>query len=233
MTKTTSRPGQECSEGHEMPRSQIRVCPHPPVWSKVGKKLLRVSGATRFQSSDAPPTPLVLSGWWYTNDLAKKSRWEATVRWATERGLDHIIGELGPEDFYCTSELSTYEISPLGGPMYRRWDSTEKQRPSDEDICAALQLLRIDWQAIVGSRLGEICKPVEFTGAKARRLIVEFDPQTTPPWGSWNQSSPHKEERRTFTAFRHAINAAISPLEVDHVEFDQRVPSTTGGPSRR
>lgn len=232
MTKDAAPPDQESSEEHKLSGSQIRVCPNPAVWAKVGKKLLRASGATRFQSPDAPPIPLVLSGWSHTNDLDKKSRWEETIRWASERGLDHIIGELGPEDFYCSSELSTYEISPLGGPMYRRWDSAEQQRPSDEEVRAALRHLRNDWQGIVGSRLGEICKPVEFTGAKARRLIVEFDPQTTPPWGSWNQSSPYKEERRTFTAFRHAINAAISPLEVDHVEFDPRVQSTTGGPSR-
>ena len=232
MTKVTAPPHQESREQHEMPGSQIQVCPNPAVWAKVGKKLLRASGATRFQSPDAPPIPLVLSGWWYTNDLDKKIRWEETTRWAAERGLDHIIDELGTEDFYYTSEISTYEISPVGGPMYRRWDSTEKQRPSDEEICAALKRLRTDWQAIVGSRLGEISRPVEFTGAKARRLIVEFDPQTTPPWGDWNQRSAEEDARRSFTTFRKAINAAISPLEVDHVEFDPRAPHMTGQPSR-
>lgn len=42
-----------------------------------------------------------------------------------------------------------------------------------------------------------------------------------PPWGSW-LSLARGGSRRAFTRFRAAVNAAIKPHEVDHIDFDLR-----------
>jgi hypothetical protein len=60
---------------------------------------------------------------------------------------------------------------------------------------------------------------VAFTGKKARRLLVQAEGTATPPWGGWSYRSPDEAKRRTFTRFRSAVNKAIGPHEVDHIEF--------------
>jgi hypothetical protein len=37
--------------------------------------------------------------------------------------------------------------------------------------------------------------------------------------GGWSNRSPDEAKRRTFTHFRSAVNKAINPHEVDHIEF--------------
>ena len=38
------------------------------------------------------------------------------------------------------------------------------------------------------------------------------------PWGTWTASAS-KDAKRSFTRLRASINAAISPVEVDHIDF--------------
>jgi len=76
-----------------------------------------------------------------------------------------------------------------------------------------------DWSHIVGKELASITRPLALTGKKARRLFVSADAAFIPPWGGWSHLSTQEVERRTFTQFRAAINKAIAPHEVDHIDF--------------
>ena len=106
-----------------------------------------------------------------------------------------------------------------GGPMYREWDFDPKTRPNEEDLEKWLADLALNWSDIVGHELGRSTKPLKFTGEKARRLLVSANAATRPPWGNWNSRSQIEDERWSFTRFRSAINNAISPHEVDHIDF--------------
>src|SRR5208337_1649632 len=86
------------------------------------------------------------------------------------------------------------------------------------------------WSEIVGNELASITRPLVFTGRKARRLLVLADSAITPPWGGWSHLSIQESERRTFTRFRAAINKAIAPHEVDHIDFIIKEAAEQGAP---
>ena len=116
------------------------------------------------------------------------------------------------------SELSTYEVGPMGGPMYLEWDSSPKTTPSAEEAESSIHLLTTNWKEIAGLDLASHTKPLRFTGKKRRRLLVLADPKYVPPWGSWNTLKPG-EEHRSFTRLRKRVNETISPIKVDHIDF--------------
>lgn len=165
-----------------------------------------------------PPTPLILSGWAYTNDMDKAMRWKETVQWAKENGYSHLIPEFTEEEKYLVAVMTTYDIGPLGGPMYLPWSFSPKEKPSNEALRQAMMTLKEQWESIVGSALSSITSPICFTGAKKRRLLVQVDGSKKPPWGEWNRLVPD-HRRRTFTVLRKAVNEAIAPLMVDHIDF--------------
>ena len=195
----------------------IFVCPLPSLWNEVYQRLHSawLKGGSK---GPAPPVPLILSGWAYSNDLDKKKRWESTVRWARERGFEDIIPEIEEGQSHMVSELSTYEIGPMGGPMYLEWDSSPKTTPSMEETKLALHLLTTNWKEIAGLELASHTKPLRFTGKKRRRLLVLADPEYVPPWGSWNTLKTG-EEHRSFTRLRNRVNEIIYPMKVDHIDF--------------
>jgi hypothetical protein len=194
----------------------IRVCPNPLPWNDVYQRLIHVSQSRPDLAK--PPVPLILNGWVYSNDAEKMRRWKDTVIWARDANCDEIIHSLSEDDFYCTEELSTYEVGPLGGPMYRSWDFSSKTKPEHEALTQSLQRLAEEWSSIA-SGFASHTKPLGFTGAKARRLVVGVSSDDAPPWRSWDSLSSVSSKRRTFTAFRQAVNNAIKPLEVDHIDF--------------
>jgi hypothetical protein len=165
---------------------------------------------------------LILAGWAYSNDIDKMRRWEETVAWAAHNGCLDVV-EVPDTDFYSVDEPTSYTVGPLGGPLYRPWDFEAKGRPSPDRLSEYLATLTSRWQDIVGQELARSTRPLAFSGAKARRLLVEADAKIHPPWGGWSHLSAVESERRMFTAFRAAINKAITPHEVDHIDF------TTGG----
>ena len=126
---------------------------------------------------------------------------------------------ISDQDFYQADKPSDYQIGPLGGPCYRPWNFKSKMRPPSEDILKCFDYLAAHWIDIAGSSLAKVTRPQAFTGNKARRLLVLADGTAVPPWGAWTYLSPDEEERRTFTRFRSAVNKAIAPHEVDHIEF--------------
>ena len=103
--------------------------------------------------------------------------------------------------------------------MYRVWDFELKSRSSSEQIAQFMESLLSCWSQIVGKKLASTTRPLAFTGGKARLLLVLADPVVTPPWGGWSHLSTQESERRTFTHFRAAINKAVAPHEVAHIDF--------------
>jgi hypothetical protein len=194
----------------------IRVCPNPLPWNGVYQRLTEVSQSQ--PDLPKPPVPLILNGWVYSNDTEKMRRWEETVNWAKNAGCDEIVQSVSATDFYYTEELTTYEVGPLGVPMYRSWDFSSKVRPDCESTSKALQQLTYAWPSVAGGFSSQT-RPLGFTGAKSRRLVVGVSSDEAPPWGSWDGLSVIESKRRTFTAFRQAVNDTINPLEVDHIDF--------------
>ena len=193
----------------------IRICPNPTEWHRVYERLLSFAHKN---NCIAPPRPLILSGWWYTNDTEKQNRWSDTVAWANNNRCSELT-DLPDDAFYSVVEPSTYTIGPMGGPMFREWDYEEKPVQEQRQLDEMLERLLTDWAETIGGELGACTRPIAFSGAKSRRLIVAYAPGTVPPWGDWTCLSSIESKRRTFTAFRTVVNAILAPHEVDHIDF--------------
>jgi hypothetical protein len=195
-----------------------RVCPKPIPWNRAFESLTR--HATAYVCTPPlPPIPLILAGWAHSNDQDKMSRWADTVAWAHANGCGQIVDKIPDQDFYYVENPSANSIAPLGGPMYRPWDSEPKPRPLSDAIKHCLEILLSDWFEVAGDELGRVTRPLAFSGRKGRRLIVQANPDSQPAWGNWFHLSNVESERRAFTRFRAAINKAIAPHEIDHVDF--------------
>jgi len=175
----------------------------------------------------SPPTPLILAGWAYSNDVDKRQRWEETVAWAATNGCSDLVA-IPDTDFYFTDQPTSHTVGPMGGPMYRAWDWESKESPPAVRLSQYLDSLTSCWGEVVGYDLGRSTRPLAFSGNKSRRLLVEADTDARPPWGSWSCLPAVESERRAFTRFRASINKAIAPHEVDHVDFVIRKHATPG-----
>jgi hypothetical protein len=195
-----------------------RVCPNPIPWSRAFERL-SAHAQSALCVPAFPPRPLILGGWIYSNDQDKIERWNKTVAWAESNGCSEIVEEIPDSEFYFVEILITYDVGPSGGPMYLPWDFTPKPRRSWEDSKKYLTMLVDNWSRIVGEDLGRVTRPCKFSGKKLRRLLAYADANVCPPWGSWFRLSRLESERRTFTEFRAALNTAITPHKVDHVDF--------------
>jgi hypothetical protein len=202
----------------------IRVCPNPLPWNDVFQRLTKVSESR--SDLPKPPVPLILNGWVFSSDVEKMQRWKDTVLWASDARCKEIVESVAEEDFYYTDELTTYEVAPLGGPMCRSWDFSSKSKPDLEALSKALQQIADQWSSLADG-FSSHTRPLGFTGAKARRLVVGFTSDQSPPWGYWDSLSPIESKRRTFTAFRQVVNDTIKPLEVDHIDF-MKTPTEQG-----
>ena len=194
-----------------------RVCPKPAAWNEV-YKLLSHHAEHVACTPPLPPTPLILSGWTFSNDVEKKARWDETLAWAIKNECSEITS-LAEDHFYCTSILTSSLIGPKGGPMFLPWDFHRKSPPSAENLAKLFDLLCTNWGVVIGSELARVRRPARFSGAKCRNLHVIVWGREAPPWGSWHRRSNIESERRTFTKFRRAINDFISPHMVDHIQF--------------
>jgi hypothetical protein len=195
-----------------------RICPNPLPWHEV------FEGLTKFAqlhpcAPPTPPKPLILAGWAYSNDVEKMQRWEETVDWAVKNGCADLVSGIPDSDFYFTENPTSYMVGPLSGPMYRPWDFQAKSCPPSDKIAQLMDTLLSRWSEIVGIELANVTSPLAFTGKKGRRLLVLGNAAVTPPWGSWSRLSTHESARRPFTYFRAAINKAIAPHEVDHIDL--------------
>lgn len=191
------------------------VCPKPIYWSEIFQ-VLKKAWERDGQIGLGPPVPLILNGWAFTNDVQKNQRWEETVEWAQTNGYSKLIPELSNGQKYQVNEMTSY-LGPYGDTMYP-WDFEPKQIPSKEEVEKALGTLRDNWEKVVGANLAKISTPIRFTGRKRRRLVVLVDANTQPPWGTWQERL--YAQKFAFTEFRKAINDAILPHMVDHIDFE-------------
>lgn len=196
----------------------MRICPQPAIWYQVFERL-QAHARSHACVPAQPPMPLILNGWAYSNDTDKLHRWESTVDWANKNGCAELLTGIAEGHFYCVDTPTTYTVGPMGGPMYRTWDFQPRNKPDALVLDSLLKTLISRWTEIAGPDISPITRPLQFDGTKARRLVVLAKPSATPPWGSWTQLAHDGEKRRTFTRFRAAVNAAIVPHEVDHIDF--------------
>jgi hypothetical protein len=195
-----------------------RICPNPMTWKEIFDRLT-IYAQSHPCTPPLPPKLLILSGWTYTNDVEKMQRWEETVEWAAGNGCTEMVSGIPDQDFYFVEKPTSYMIGPMGGPMYRAWDFEAKSRPTSGQIKKYMDTLVSHWSEIVGNEIASITGPLAFTGKKGRGLLVLADATINPPWGGWRHLSTQESKRRTFTRFRAAINKAIAPHEVDHIDF--------------
>jgi len=195
-----------------------RICPNPIPWHEAFQRLSKFAQSNRCTPAQ-PPKPLILAGWAHSNDVEKRARWEETVTWAAENGCNSLVETIYDADYYVVETPTTNVVGPLGGPMYRAWDYAAKNRLTKEQLIQLMQTLQGRWSEIAGAEVAIATRPLGFTGERARRLLVLADNAVTPPWGGWACLAAEESKRRAFTRFRAAINSAIKPHEVDHIDF--------------
>lgn len=196
----------------------MRICPFPQTWITVFEHL-ETYARTHSCEPPEPPPPLVLSGWTYSNDLEKAQRWEATVDWARRNGCDGLLANLPDTEFLVSSILPGYELGTLGERTRPGGSPPFGIRSSVLIQAAWLELLQRRWLMIAPEDLATRMRPLAFVGVEFRSLLVEADVRLRPPWGTWTEINADQPSRRAFRAFRAAVNRAIAPHEVDHIEF--------------
>jgi hypothetical protein len=207
-----------------------RICPQSAVWARFYESLKVYAEAHPCQPPE-PPFPLIFGGWFYSNDVTKKERWDGTVDWAQRNGCGHLLNTIPDDQFYEVESPTSYTVGPMGGPMYRMWDCQPRVKPPASQLENCMDTLKRNWSAVAGEELFRVTAPREFTGKRARRLLVAADYTAVPPWGTWTGLAYHETSRRTFTRFRTAVNAAITPHEVDHIDFVPAQPPIAAAPS--
>lgn len=119
--------------------------------------------------------------------------------------------------------LSRWARMEMVLPYSEHANTTPRERPTDDKLVELLTRLQERWPMLIGATLAGVTKPIAFSGRKKRRLVVLADPNASPPCGTW-QALAEAPARSAFTSFRAAINRALAPHEVDHVDFIVRAP---------
>jgi hypothetical protein len=166
-----------------------------------------------------PPIPLILAAADESN-ATKHHRLSAQLHWAQENGcLDESVlylKEIPVEQWNSCSKEQWDQDSYHN--LHWGWTSDPKPKMTRETATKLVDHLRVHWDEVAGQDLGGVTSPLRFEGAKGRRLVVLARSDTPPPWGSWS-FLPEGENKNIFTRFRAAVNAAIQPHEVDHIDF--------------
>ena len=166
-----------------------------------------------------PPVPLILAASDESN-ATKHHRLSAQLHWASENGcLDDALRYLRdiPFEQWNSCSLEQWNQDSYHN-LHWGWTSDPKPKNSAESAAHAIEILRARWDEVAGEELRAVTSPLRFEGAKGRRLVVLAKREASPPWGTWT-SLDQGENRRFFTRLRAAVNAAIKPLEVDHIDF--------------
>jgi len=64
----------------------LSICPNPPEWAKLHSAAISTAA-----DGGTFPKPLILAGWTFSTDADKRQRWQETVSWLRERGLEYLI----------------------------------------------------------------------------------------------------------------------------------------------
>jgi hypothetical protein len=199
---------------------QILVCPLPIRWSEIYQTLFRAYETGRLIHRDItePPRPLILNGWFFSNDVEKKLAWEETIQWAETNGFSQLIPAMASEEFYSVTVLRSQTGSPFQGSYHESWNYKPRTIPTPAEVENGFRLIMINWENLIGPDYSVISKPIGLTGKKKRRLLAIALQNTLPAWGYWNDLAPD-QRRWHFTLLRKRVNEIIKPLEVDHIDF--------------
>jgi len=196
----------------------MRICPFPRTWIRLYESLMEYARAHSCEPPQ-PPLPLVLSGWSFSNDVEKAQHWEATLDWAKRNGCEGLLADLPDTEFHVSHIPKAREADDFDENGNLRL-SDRKLRPSVLMQAAWLEVLRERWLEIaVHSNVAPGTYPLAFTGEGFRSLLVQADASLRPVWGTWTKVDPDQPSKRAFRIFRAAVNRAIAPHEVDHIEF--------------
>src|SRR5262249_34491866 len=124
------------------------------------------------------------------------------------------VKEAMPIVFYPQHPVDGFE--PYAGDTGYRAIPARK-RPTPEERKRCFKSLASNWVEIVGEEIGRVTRPLRLTGKKGGRLVVYADANVRPPWGSWFGFAPPSPS--AFTKFRAALNKAVAPHKIDHVDF--------------
>jgi hypothetical protein len=174
-----------------------------------------------------PPVPLILAASDESN-ATKHHCLSAQLHWAQENGcLDESLRYLSeiPVEQWNSCSLEQWDQDSYHN-LHWGWTSDPKPKMTTKTAAKLVEHLRSHWDEIAGEELSSVTSPLRFEGAKGRRLVVLARSDTTPPWGSWS-SLARGENTKFFTRFRAAVNAAIKPHEVDHIDFVHKSPEAT------
>ena len=194
--------------------------PLPADWTKIHNQLLKEMMHRNDKKIPEPPVPLILAGASFSRASDIRARWIDLINWVNEFGFfSAFLENLTKPPSYDVAERIA-GVSPDGKgwwPEIGEQFHPPKKKPSKEIILSTLNHLKIEWEEIVGIEIGRETSPKKFTGKKSRRLVIVANPEFTPPWGSWYSASNNPN---AFSKFRKAINNAISPMEVDNIDFN-------------
>ena len=201
-----------------MNERRIPPVPMPHDWSLAYGRVLKAMERSG-RSDISPPVPLILAGAAFSTDATIRGRWQELVLWCEEFGYSEtLLSALpAPPDNDVALAIAGVDAAGKGWwPEYGNQVHAAKEKPDAHALQLALSALKAYWTDVAGESLAQACRPLRFSGKRGRRLVVLADPAAHPPWGSWDSTFP---KPIAFTAFRKRVNAAIQPLEVDHVSF--------------
>ncbi|MBK6772737.1 MAG: hypothetical protein IPG78_11575 [Ignavibacteria bacterium] len=190
----------------------IFITPKPNQWNKIHQRL-KSHWEKEIKVGVPPPVPLILAGWNFSNDSDKMERWEMTLKWAEDNNCIHLIPVLTDDEKYYVHEISSFR-------PYEFHSMDEKYKPSREEIIEALEKLKENWISVLDDDFPKNTKPVSFSGNKSRCLKVYYKSNYLPPWGTWTDHLVYGRPSK-FTMLRSNVNKIISPLEVDHIVFEE------------
>ena len=197
--------------------------PLPTDWTRL-HELLRAERRRMVGSSiPEPPTPLILAGAAFSTASAIRARWAELLDWASTYGFETTLTNHlppAPEHDVANAIAGVSDSGQGWWPEYGLQVHAPKPRPSPVVAHEAMERLCSSWVLVVGQDLGHSTKPIRLSGRKLRNLVVAADPKAKAPWGSWCSASSNPS---AFSAFRKAINALLTPVEVDHVSFNTDV----------
>lgn len=167
-----------------------------------------------------PPVPFILAAS-MESDASKHQCLSDQLFWAHENGcLDEALRYLKdiPSKDWNSSPLDQWnqDSYPHG---HFGWTSDPKPKMNVETASKLIEQLRANWDKIAGSELSAVTLPHRIAGAKGCRLLVFARRDASPPWGTWTMLDQDKKKRSSFTRLRAAVNEAIKPVEVHHIDF--------------
>lgn len=102
-------------------QSDERICPNPRYWGGMFRRFMREKS---YVCAKFPANPLILAGWWASDDDEKRLRFLTHIYWAYKHNLfeqtKRYIKRLDSDEWYRygTHEVTLDEIKA----EYKKWE---------------------------------------------------------------------------------------------------------------